>query len=371
MQKWHININRILKVASCSVVICTLLLASVTLPAMAAPTKILYPSDYLSSYNERVDGSALCTFRFKTTQGGYYQFYNGDQYTSVSYGDFSFAPDYNNYDYYQLSWCPLSNSITRPEASGIVISLSDFKTGMYFNFGTAIQLQVTFSTGGSSTYTYQTKASATLSWYDANYQFIEATTTPVVTRSWSYADPAVSDKWVIQSSFDLQIPENAEYLVPRIIVRIDDNGAGAITSISSTSNEYFDITCTKDAVRGNSATMKAIESKLVEVNDQLGDLNDKTDQIINGTDKQQEHAQDVYDEVQNESDTLDDQLGQLEDLEDFDTATVFGTINDFLEADGWKDIRILLEPLLDWTHVSTVMLFVFAFSTMRFLFLGR
>ena len=80
-------------------VIFTVLVASVAFPAMAAPTEILFPSAFLGEYNERPDGSALCSFRFQTQNGGFYQLYNGDIYTAAAYGDFTFSPNYQDYDF--------------------------------------------------------------------------------------------------------------------------------------------------------------------------------------------------------------------------------------------------------------------------------
>lgn len=303
--------RRLIKILSCSLAIAAVLLCSVCMPALAAPSKILKPADYL--YQTSVD-NGIISYSFRFMQNPYYELYNESTLLRSHYGDFSWSTD-TSFSYYRISMSPLGTPSFN-EYADCMIDVTDFKVGTVLDVSATAQFYVEVSSEGSSNLSYLTRSQMVLYWFDSNFKLLSSKNTSIVEKEGRWGQNY--GIWVLQNSFDIEIPENASYLIPRYIVQIFKPDAGAITKIQSTDYEYFDINVTKEEIRDDSVLLERIDQQLGDLNDQVGDLNDKADTIISGSDEMQDQASDFKDNATNAENEMEDLIGDLEDLPDVD-----------------------------------------------------
>ena len=374
-------------------VIFTVLLASVTLPALA--TVYPYTLDSFLINTETFDnGDVTFTYKFNVP---YYLLVYGN---GVVYFDEKVT----------------NNAIRGFPATGLdVLNFHCWPLGYRYEYGVPVDygvldisdfreqstMQVTFEADLAYSYTFYSEApgpgyltldsNVLFYFYDANGTFMRAVSKGTAFR---ITLPELADGQTQYDSvtaldvpYELTLIDGASYVVPvfQCKVTLPGHDCGVQLEHLSLNPTLFCIRANYNVLKENSATLKAVDKKLEQTNDLLGSVNDElsdanealgniheqNETIINGTDEQQQDYEDFRGQQQDVDESLQSSIEKLQEYQKFDTGTVFGAINDFLEADGWKDIRYLLVPILEWPHTATMMLFILAFATLRTLLLGR
>lgn len=372
-------------------VIFTVLLASVTLPAWAAGNKIYKLSDYYTTH--AVTGNDV-VYAFTITTSPCLALRYGNTISDMGVPNGSWVEVKNSYnDNPSFYIYPLGAYVSNDSGDiNAGLYIGDFVTDALVRLTNSITFRVRFDMTyvDEGNYTIPYTFATTYLFYDRDGHYItqkSSTSGGTVTYgNPGNGTPIVSDYIQPFSDVEIKVPRGAVYCTPYFWFSFEnsDNGSPAYITAFQPFYNHFTVNVRENMFLKQSETMKAIEAELEETNDHLGniegelsDINtgigsiyDQNETIINGTDEQAGHAQDVWEQIGEVDEDLDDHLSELEQFEELDTSTVFGSINDFLEADGWFDIRELLAPLLDWPYTATIMIFVIAFSTMRVLLLG-
>lgn len=354
-----INIQRLVKVCTSAIAVFTILVASLCAPALAA-VPVLRPSDYITDIYHPDEYTLITSFRYPLQP--LYKLYRNETHVADFYDGMDWYYNGSDTTSYRVRYYPLGYVPSTTSANGAVVDLSDFKSQSVIRMSYTIQLQLEFSLGGNDKLTFDTNAAVYAYWYDADFRYVSTTTSGVIASTFSYGDPI--DCWVVQNSFDMQIPANAAYFCPVVNCRITDPDTGNILSIASTDGTYFDMSVTKDVVLDNSETSHRIE-------DELEDLNDNMDELVNGTPEQQEDYKDRENQMQDIDEGLNSAMAQLEALENVDTSSAYKAMKGFLDEDGWKDIKVLIEPIFQWSDYITIMLIVLSLVNLSVILFGR
>lgn len=222
-----------------------------------------------------------------------------------------------------------------------------------------------------------------LSMYDKDGKYIGLHAPSVYGSVAILENPHTTDDYTYNDSFtceyEWELPENCAYIIPLVLhnLTFPDNESPIYVEKISFSSGFFEIKTCVDTILENSMTYDVIKDKLGELNDkadqtnqELGDLNDKADEIINGNLDQWDAAQDADQELQDIQSDLDSIMSELDEYEEFDLS-VMDAIKDFLEADGWKDMAVVLDPFLNWRPMLTIMLVVLSLVNLSVILFGR
>lgn len=358
--------------------IATILLASVTVPAYAVSWTVLNPADYIASSTRDDNDIVYVTYDFNTSplisyrvsgvQGGYA---TGISYDSVSIdigSDYEF-PVY--FDMYPLGVAMPSGSPLSRVADAIAIEARDFRPNAALTVDSNISLSVKYNFDLTEEYSgvdyTQVVVIVKFFQYDGSGNYIGV----ISNKSNEVCPIPPTDEGIyrvpVSQTLSLSdVEDNLRYIVPHVYVQVtmpEDLPYVSVSEVSLSSSD-FTISTRTDMLLQDSLTMQAIEN-------QLEDLNDKADTIINGTDEQNQEAQDKQEQILDKSEQMDEYLEELDKVEKIDTSSAIETITNFLAGDGWYSVVDLLEPLLNWSHTATIMLIVVSFCTLSILFFGR
>lgn len=339
-------------------------------PAFAEVRDIFYPKDYIYSYD--FDGiNASVVYFFDTTpllsvldRGSGNSLSN---LGSVSVSNLS-SPSY----VFRAFPLGLFNNPTQDDPSGVV-DVTDFKSKAVFDLSGVLTFDVQYAYYGTAayeslayfnTYTY-------VSFYDELGGFISSKQSDVHRHDLEFSIPENGDEKIgfaipLDVKFSLDIPDNAVYMMPCILSYFyppTDEMGHFITDVTASTNDFI-IQAEKNVVIENSETMNAIKDK-------LGDLNNKVDTIVNGTPEQNQIAQENSELLEEYQTEMDDIFHRLDQFDHVDTASAMGAIQNFIDEDGWKDVRELISPILDWEHTVTIMLIVLSLINLSIILFGR
>lgn len=363
------NYKQIIKVLSSFAVIAMVLVASLTVPANAV-TNIFYPKDNIlftkydgntETINYYFDTAPYLSLR-ENSSGNLTQGYNTVSIHGVQY-----------YETYVFRVYPLGESfVPGRNITSSVIDVSDFKSRAVFNLSCDIEFLASYSCQpfASGDTSFYFRSTAYVCFYDINGTYIDQITTGAVRTDVVIEDIGNVEQnnttFVLNVDIPLQIPEGAVYMAPCVLSYMyppDYEAPHSISLLTASSNRFI-MTADKNLLVENSETLQAIE-------DQLGDLNDKADTIINGTDDQLNNAQDGSEQVQQNQQEMDDILAQLDDYEKFDPTPAMQAIQSFLEEDGWQDVREVIAPVIDWAPTVTIMLIILSLINLSVILFGR
>lgn len=377
--------RRLIKILSCSLAIAAVLLCSVCMPALAASWTTLVPADYISSV--RYEGNIRkVTYDFGITPVVYYSAtgQSGYFYNSLDLqidGQVGFPVSFGVYPLgkYSESNYPL----THRSSGGIAIDASDFKSEAVLALSSNFRVEVDL--GYRSEYPVYAEESYLIgvSWSFLQFSetgdylgFLDGGSSTYNARIQDMEDYYVYEYDVHHVS-SIKIPSpDVGYIVPWASVNLscaDDIDGIHVISLSFAFDD-FTITTSTDMLLKESLTMEAIEGE-------LGDLNDKADTIINGSDEMQDTADNLFNEQQDLDEQLSNAMAELEDLEDISDQLLadqytdfYGSIEniaDFLVKAPWIDMTNLIEPIMQFTPMATILLMLVAFINISILFFGR
>ena len=357
------------------VVIAVILVCSIVVPAFAA-FNVLRPSDYLSNTLNK-NGVIYSYYRFNARPVIKYDGSSGSG--NVGNENAYYIPNANDTSV-SIRYFPLGTLVSgNAPASGAVIDIRDFKVGSVVDIATTYQLKIYYQAGATAVppEAAYTNSIVYIYFYDVNGNYISVTNS-YAKRVDFEVNSSEGTVWALQSTFSFAVPDNCAYMIPYFRCRFEFPQPVTEIVRVETMDTYFQLNVGVDSVLENSETMKKIEKHLADIGDKIDDTNDKLDEtneklddIISGSEEQQSAASDAEDQVQSNEQQFDDIMDQLEDYESIDTSTVFGAIHDFLEQDGWKDVRELLSPVLDWTHTATIMLIILSLINLSIILFGR
>lgn len=351
-----ITYRHLIKILSCSVVICTIVLCSIFVPAYAAAV-VLKPIDYANGMSPTTEGTMLYSFRFKSTP--YFECFNGSTLALQTSGSLEWYPVGGN-DFYRISISPLGNTLY----NGTVIDVSDFKTGAVLDVAFSALLELDLKSEGSSGLTYIARSQMLLYWFDKDMNLIKTENCGTVEKSFTHGE---ADAWLLQNSYDMSILDDAAYVSPRFITQIYKPDAGDILRVRSAENIFLDVVVEKDDVNADSLLLENIEK-------QLDDLNDKADELINGTPEQNQAAQDAQNKVDSfQSEVNGSQELEKEWLEDFDESSdiLNDNITGFVDGKGFTQLSALVSPIMTWASTGVIMMLLIAFINMSIILFGR
>lgn len=348
-----ITYRHLIKIFSCSVVICTVILCSIFVPANAA-TVVLLPLDYANGMSQTSDGTTLYNFRFKLPP--YFECFNGSTLAHTATGtlDWQCEP---NYDFYRISISPLGNTVY----NGTVIDVSDFKTGAVLDVTFNALLQVDIRSEGSSSLTYIARSQMLLYWFDKDMNLIKTENTGAVEKSFTHGDV---DAWLLQNSYDMSILDEAAYVSPRFVTQIYRPDSGDIITVKSTDTLWLSVVVEKDDVNAESMLLENIEK-------QLDDLNDKADTIISGSDSMQEDVDNFSSDTQITEEAMDELMDELVDLPQVDMNDIDLSLDGLLEEKGFKNYSHFFLTLSKNEVWVSMMIIVCTFIWVSTLLYGR
>lgn len=350
------------------------LVASLTIPASAVSWTVLSPVDYISdTYYEGNIRNVV--FDFDRTP--YIQcYYNGrslSSYGSIRWVDTDGVGPAARLSVFPLGAYsaggpPLSNS----SSGAIAIDITDCRPNAALTLSSKFAVQLDLN-------------------YDAYDQYIDETF--VVSGYWSFQTYSesgsylgtvsssqfsefirlqdVDENYTFHLPLDLnlivsELPTTRVYLVPILSVNLAlvEDAANIVVNYAEFLCYDFTISTQTDMLLEESLTLRAIDGK-------LGDLNDKADTIINGTQEQQEAGQNALDKAEEQEREFDEIMDQLEEYEKIDSGSVSAVIQEFVYSNGWLYVKDLLSPLLDWGPTATIMLIVLALVNISVILFGR
>lgn len=367
MQK--INFKRIATVCTSFCVISIVLVASLVVP-VSALTNIFYPKDHIlrAVYEDNIES---VSFWFDTAP--YLSVRDASTGSSTFHYDEAYIDGLKPSNTYQFRVYPLGSGFTPgADITSGVIDLSDFKSGAVFNLSCAFNFELE--------YAYQGMSSGDTSFYCISYPYL--CFYDVYGRYLSQAkissqryDITIQDQGPVEdSAYDLvldltvpiEIPEGAVYMAPCFITSLytPDEHASHSIGAATASCRSFIMHADKNLLLAQSETLEAIE-------DSIGDLNNKADMIINGSEEQMGAALDAGQNTDDLSSDMVSILDRLAELRDNNFTFPMDAIEDFLTSGGWNDIRYLFEPLLNWSPWITIILLVLSFVAISVLLFGR
>ena len=362
------NYKQIIKVLSSFAVIALILVASLAVPVMAL-SNVYQPKDYISRI-EYEGNDEIVYYNFDVDP--YYSVRNeANGSTTNDYGSVSIE-NVISQKRYVFRIYPLGNNfVPGSSISGGVIDIRDFKSKAVFNFEVSVNfnIQYAYKTMAAGTTNFYFLSSVYFCFYDADGGFISQVTSSDIrydVKLISALLEGTGEEYVLDISAPMQIPENAVYMAPCILSYLyppDQNADHLITRMDC-DTKGFHLFVSKNLLIEQSETLQAVE-------DQLGDLNDKADTMINGSQQQQNQAQDGSEKVEQNQQEMDDILGQLDEYEKIDNTTAMEAIRNFLKENGWLDVREILGPLIDWGPTITIMLIVLSLINLSIILFGR
>ena len=369
------------------------LLSSLIIPAHAVSWIVVNPADHISS-TYRENGIDYVSFNFNSSPLIEYSLtgYSGDTLTGTAQNSVSLNIDHSYGLPLRLWVYPLGkkyeegSKLTSSASGQIAIDVHDFKPSAAVTVNANLYLHLD--------YIYDTALNASasdylgLTWYikffeyDANGNCVNVI---IETVQGVYGlDPQTTQATLavpLQKTIEItSMHEDTRYVVPffRVGMSLPQNVPDIELRRVDFSAKAFFIQTQTDMIMKDSLTLEAIEKHLEDLNDKtdvtnekLDDLNDKADTIINGEQYQQSNAQDGAEQVGQNQQDMDDILAQLDDYEKLDTTTAMDAIKNFLEEDGWRDVRELISPVIDWTYTITIMLIILSLINLSIILFGR
>lgn len=366
------TLRSILKITTSLLTVCMVILATCAAPALALSADGNYRLyDYVTS-NQVVDGQRLINFRIpgeplfcvtREREGGVIYLYNGDSWSPLPYESKATFRVY-----------PLGvQKATGQNATQGLLDISDLKRTGYLSIEVEMQFDIQWSMSSPSLYgTFNSFWG--IHFYDENGKYISTFDTAAQRVNVEFS--SMVDSYVpVKVSVHTGFPENAYYCLPYMVSALtfpvagsggEIGSGGYITSIGVHCSP-FSLDIAFDQILYDSLTYERIA-------EELGELNDKADVIINGS----EDMQDKADEITNEGQDLDEQLdAALEDLEELeensgqDLSAPIQSISDFLRDGSWFSIIDLIKPIMDFPPLATILTILVAFINISILFFGR
>lgn len=353
------------------------LIASMVVPANAATTVLqpkanIYRVEYLDNIIEKIYYHFdVCGYiSIKARNGG--QTYTG-------YGEVSFGDDGTlilDPEVFLIRVFPLGNSFA-PGGSmpDTVIDVRDFKSRatISLNCQFHIDAQYRYQAMSSGETSFYLLSDPFVCFYDKNGVFIDQVTVNDIRTDITLEDVGnIEDtgaSHLIDVPIPLTIPEGAAYLAPCIISYLyppDDHASHSLAKMEI-SSQKFGLSADKNLLIEQSETLQAVE-------EQLEDLNDKTDIIINGTPEIDDKIDFMEDDVTNQKDDMhiveDAEKEYLDQWEESNNEFK-NKILTFLQGVGWVQLADLLSPFMNWSSWTTVMIMVVAFVNLSVILFGR
>ena len=339
-------------------------------PAYATTWTTLYPAENIDSVFYQ--GNFRCVrYRFNRTPVIYCPNAGSDS------GSIQILPSPGSssqiFYIYPLGYKTSSGPPLSSNSSNVAIDVTEFKSNVAFTVESTIffQLDVNYSTYDQYLDERYTLAAT---WYFHGYNSSGAYVGGVASTTYSYngtLQDVSNEQYTVELPVSVTISpmtlaDKVSYVVPVCSVSyvITEDEADLSIDYWRLTCDDFNITTRTDMLLQESLTLQAIEG-------QLGDLNDKTDTLINGTPEQNQAAQDTLDQTQDIGKEFNVLMAQLDELGESDTSTVMGAMQDFLEEDGWQDLRVLVAPVLDWKYFITIALIVLSLVNLSIILFGR
>lgn len=375
--------QRLIRILSCFLVIAAVLICCV-LPANAASWTTLLLSDHIE--NIYYEGNFRCA-RYSFGKTPFIKLLAGG---STNTGNGSLTVNTGEYEQFNFSVYPLGVSCTggpplsNSNSGSIAIDVSDLRpdASMTVHSSLFMELDLTVWTFdvNISEY-YNLSAIYSFAGYNASGGYLGTVESSGQTFNGHIQDIVESDHQLLELPISVHLSlagfkEPVAYIVPMctVVLKLTDNNPDIrITSVSMRSDD-FSITTRTDMLLKESITMEKIE-------DQLSDLNDKTDILINGTDEMQDAADNAADQQGELNNQLSDSISELEDLEDISDqfagdqyTDFFGSIDNisgFLAKAPWTQITYLMAPVMEFSPLTTILIMLVAFIAISILFFGR
>lgn len=346
-----------------------MLVASLIIPAQAA-NNVLYPKDYIL-YTKYEDNIETISYNFDVSPFlSVKERINGHSYTGFNFVDINGV--YSE-DTYIFRIYPLGQAFT-PGASnnGTLIDIGDFKSRAIIKLTCDLEFYVhieaqPFASGNSTCYFESTPY---VCFYDKDGNFVnwtlaDAERKEIVIEDIGNVEQSLQ-KFPLDVEIPLQIPDGAVYMAPCVLSYFYPPAGDAPHSIG-----FLRANCNRFIMRADKSILLEQSETLKAVEEQLGDLNDKADTIINGTQEQQQDGQNAVDKAEEQDREFDEIMEQLEDYEKIDTSSIASVIQDFVYTDGWLYIKDLLSPVLNWNPYIVTMLVVLALVNLSVILFGR
>lgn len=356
------------------------MIASLVVPVHATSWTTLVPADYID-YTYYDGNYRYVVYDFQRSSLIYYRYGSGTG-TSKDYVRLSPNPDITTPFYFtafplgarSTGGPPLSNS-----ASGqIAIDVSDFKSLATMTYMSNIQLELDISyfayasaiderlvVGVDWLFMAYGESGNYIGSIDRHQESISVTLQDVYSDGTSYIYDLPIDMDLVFSDF----AETVSYIVPSCAVTVSTTYDEPDLTVSyiQFSCDGFTISARTDMLLKDSLTLQAIE-------DQLGDLNDKTDTLINGTPEQNQAAQDAKDEVldfRDEAERIEDEQNNLLQNAEEALDDMLLVVDEAINGAGWGLLSRLLTPVMDFKYTGILMLLAIAFINMSIIMFGR
>lgn len=350
------------------------LVASLTIPANAASWITLVPAEHISSTH--YEGNIrLVTYDFgrvpliAINEGTTWK---GTAQLIPTYG----ATQNQLFYVYPLGFKVTSGPSLSYNSSNVAIDISDFKPTAALTASSSLFLE--FDVNYSSYSQYLDEGySLTVKWsfngYNASGGYIGAVEQTSYSEIGTLQD-VMGEQYRVEIPINMTISpmsfsETARYVIPVCTVQYTTYEDEPDINIDywRLSCEDFTITTRTDMLLQNSLSLQAIEN-------QLGDLNDKADTIINGSDEMNQdaqHSSGLAQDQQEEANRVEDL--EKEYLDDFDASSEIlnDKVTDFVDGTGFNQLTALVAPIMNWEHSGLIMLLVIAFINMSVIMFGR
>lgn len=367
-----VNFKRLLKCSSCLFAVAFVLFATLYIPVNAAAWTTLNPADYID--NVYYSGNFRCvSYDFGTEP---YVTYRCGSHTTGDKGSLSVTYSAADGTMLQYRGYPLGKEVTfgPPLTSGVsAIDVADFKNNAALTLESKIDIEFLIGYASYEQYldeSVQVAAVWSLAGYDASGSY--KGTVDSLTSAYTLTLQDVEESFYeIELPFSMtlvvgDIADNIRYVIPnfQLVVTVVNNESEIEWIRTYFKCDNFRLITRLDMLLESSLTMKRVE-------DQLADLNDKTDIIISGTPEQNSEANDKLSSIGNSSQSYDSMMSDLDSMTNYDTDQSFTTIVNFLASPAWKDITGLLDPVISWEHTGMMMLIAAAFATISIILFGR
>ena len=378
---------RLIKILSCSLVIAAVLLCSVCMPALAASWTTLVPADHIS--NVYYEGNIRnVVYDFGKTPIVYYSTtgttsQSGSFYSSLALpidGQVGFPISYGIYPLgvYSEPTYPL----THHASGGIAIDVSDFKSEAVLSLSTNFHVNVDFGYR-SEPINADEPYSIVVSWSFMQYSgagdylgFLDGRSTTYRVNLQN-VDDYFAFEYDVYNSSSFKLPSSdVAYIIPLISVNVSCAEDADTIHVVALRFEFEDFTITTDTdmLLKESLTLEAIEGE-------LGELNDKADTIISGTDEMVDQSNAALNESQDLEDQLDDAIAKLKDIEDISDqftadnyknfSAVVEDVRSWLGTRSWTDFISLVQPIMEFPPLIMILTMLVALINFSVLFFGR
>ena len=360
--------RHLIKIISCSLAITAVLLCSVFVPVKAL--SVLKPKDYIHSIS--LDGNIeKVVYSFDIEP--FFSVKNESTGTTTNgIGNVTISPSVSDkpviFRYYPLG----SSFAPGNKNNGSVIDVSDFKKRSVFEFSGSIDFNIDYIVNNttSETSSFYFLTSTYICFYDADGNFISQIFSGSERADFTIdiisVDPIQSYASVLNYNFDIQVPDGAVYMAPCVLAYLyppSPDAAHYFTSVR-TSCHYFILQVNKNLVIEQTETMEAIE-------DQLGDLNDKADEIISGSDHMNDTADDFSSIAGDAEQEMNNAIDQLDQLPDVDIGDVDLSFDGLLTDKGFSQYSSFFLALSNDSFWVSIMIFVCTFIWVSTLLFGK